>query len=182
MLMKESVKKSVKKSMIITSIIVLILGLFILHPLLRTVESQTITYTIWGVDMKEQSLILTATKNAFVLWEMNNPELIFEEGDGGMTIVFTEYLPFKDGLAVCPFWSNSENGCYILVSPDSCNQYTYPANKNCLTNVLAHEIGHVLGMMHAATNDNLMSGPVYGWNFDDRGFNVPKPLEPNAGQ
>lgn len=161
--------------------------LTIFHPMLRTVEPQVINYnpveygidTNNGSDALKRTLIANATAAAFALWEESNPGLVFKKGDGGMTVVFMPWQGLVDGLALCPFWSNSESGCYVFVSTTVLDIFEYPANKNWMANVLAHETGHVLGMMHAEPNDHLMSGPVYGWQFDDRGFVVPKPLEPD---
>ena len=182
LLVKFLLSVSMKKLIIAISAVMLVLAvLFVFYPMLRTVEPQTITYNTVYVGTIEQNMTLTSTNNAFALWEETNPELVFKKGSGGMTIVFTPcLLPRNDGLAICPFWSNSEDGCYVFASLDVINRYQYPANKNYLTNTLAHEIGHVLGMMHADTNDNLMFGLVLGWNFDDRGFEVPERLEPDA--
>ena len=181
LLVKFLLSVSMKKLIIAIPVVVLVLALFVLHPMLRTVEPQTIIYNTVYAGTIEQNMTLTSTNNAFALWEETNPELVFKRGSGGMTIVFTPCsLPGNDGFAICQFWSNSEDGCYVFASLDVINRYQYPANKNYLTNTLAHEIGHVLGMMHADTNDNLMFGPVFGWDFDDRGFEVPVRLEPDA--
>ena len=162
-------------------VIVVFLALSLLHPMLRTVEPQTITYNTAYVGMADQNMTLTATNSAFALWEDANPELVFKKGDDGLTIVFTPYSFLNiDGFAVCPFWNNSEDGCCVFVSLDVANRYPYPANKNYLANTLAHEIGHVLGIMHINSKDNLMVGPVFGWYFDDRGFEVPERLKPGA--
>ncbi len=154
-----------------------------MHPVLRTVEPQTINYEIEIIDGEldafNQKLISDATSKAFDSWKKNNPELVFQEGSGGVKIIFTQYLlSGVNGLALCPFWVNSEDWCYIFISTGIINQYHYPANKNMMANILAHETGHVLGMMHVNTSEHLMSGPVFGWNFNDRGFVVPKLLGP----
>ena len=170
-----------KKRLAFIAVIILVFVLImltILHPMIRTVGSQTITYDIVHFGMAERNITMAATDDAFALWKNYNPGLVFEKGGGGMNIVFTQYPLVKDGLAVCPFWNNSTSGCYVLISLDTNNRYPYPDHikKNILANTLAHEIGHVLGMMHANTYEHLMFGPVFGWAFDDRGFTVPKRL------
>lgn len=150
---------------------VVLATLTILHSVIRTVQPQVIHYDIveygissdGGSDALTQSLVADATAMAFALWKESNPGLVFKGGDGRMTIVFVPLPHFLDGLALCPFWSNSEDGCYILVSTYMLDRYRYPANKNQMANVLAHQTGHALGMMHAESNDHLMHGNVYGW-------------------
>ena len=177
--MKKLIKKLIT-TLVIVFLIILSISICLItwHPMMRTVEPQTITYIISDdVDVKYKELILIASENAFTLWEKSNPELIFKEGDGGMNIVFLENLHIgKDGLAICPGWNNSEDGCYIFISIDVVNVYPYNMSKNHVTNILAHEIGHVLGMMHIDNDKHLMNGVVLGWNFDDRGYNVPTRL------
>ena len=86
-----------------------------------------------------------------------------------MNIIVTPYWVLGSGIAVCPFWEDSENGCLVVVSSNPSGS----ANKYVIAYVLAHEVGHVLGMMHTDADDHPMSGPVLGWDFDDRGFAVP---------
>ena len=134
------------------------------HPMLRTVEPQTIHYHIitGGLNQSEREVALDAASIAFASWQQNNPELIFVKGNGGMTIVFADWFPRipVNGVAICPFWENSENWCHIIVSSHIVRDYPDPQfNKYRAANTLAHEIGHVLGFMHTSTRDNIMYGP-----------------------
>ena len=158
---------------------VIIVGIIIClstaHPLLRDVEPQVITYSIYGINTEDEKHVFTAVETAFTSWEHVNPELAFEYGDGGMMIIFTEYLgDAVSGTAMCPFWSNSENGCIILVSHDA---ITF---EHHLTNTIMHETGHVLGLGHIDNTNHLMIGPLHWWlhgndmEFDSGGYIIPK--------
>ena len=74
------------------------------HPLLREVEPQVITYSMHGINPEDEKYIFSAVETAFTSWANINPELAFEYGDGGMMIIFTEYLgDDTSGKALCPF-------------------------------------------------------------------------------
>lgn len=176
-----------KIAIIALSIFLILLILFIFHPMLRTVESQTITYNISidGLKESEQDMVLDAASIAFTSWESNNPGLVFEESDDGMKIIFTDYFPeiTTNAIAICPFWENSENGCYIFISSNVVDIYTNGQNnKNNIANLIAHEIGHVLGFMHKGTKDHLMHGyfgSVFDWTYDrEQTFVIPEMHEP----
>lgn len=165
--------------------IAILVGLTLFHPMLRSVEPQVINYNLveFGIDTGDDSILLkraliaNATVAAFALWEEYNPNLSFKESEDGMTVVFMPLWHVLDGFALCPFWSNSEDGYYILISSNVLDTYGYPINKNIMANALAHETGHILGIMHTEQKDHLMSGSVFGWQFEDRGFAVPEPLD-----
>lgn len=155
--------------------------LFMLHPMLRTVEPQTITYEVivYGENALGRNLTSEVTFKAIAMWEEANPDFTFNEGSGGVKIIFIPNLSLLvNGFAICPFWSNSENSCIVLISTDIIDTYPYNTITNKMANVLAHEIGHVFGMMHTSTDGHLMFGHVFGWTFDDRGLTVPEPLGP----
>ena len=168
--------KLVKTVIIIYIIIVItITCLSISHPLLRTVEPQVITYNVLGVDQKDEKLVFSAIETAFMSWEDVNPNLTFEYGDGGMTIIFTEYLDNSiSGTVLCPFWSNSENMCVVFVSYDAFHF------KHHLTNTIMHETGHVLGLGHADINGHLMIGSIHGWYGEDHNFDSGDYVVPEA--
>ena len=173
---KKSYGKPIMLGLLILAVLII---LTILHPMLRTVERQTLTYDVVHFAMPERDITLAAANSAFAMWEKDNPELVFREGGGGMTIVFVPFpLLNVDGLAVCPFWNNSENLCYIFIPLYANDSYPFPYDikKNIIANALAHEMGHVLGMMHSNIREHLMFGPVFGWDFNDRGFVIPERL------
>lgn len=92
-----------------------------------------------------------------------------------MEIVFVDWLPRihvgiirvqVNGVAVCPCWENSENGCRIIVSSNVVRNYPdVQFSKNYTADLLAHEIGHVLGFMHTDEQGDIMHGS-FGDVFD----------------
>ena len=163
--------------------IVFVFLLFILHPMLRTVEPQMMHYNIIldNLDESEQDMVLEAASMAFASWEKDNPGLVFEEDNGGMTIIIMYWFPdfLANAVSICPFLGNSENWCCILVSPNIVlDHLDRHGNKNSIANLLAHEIGHVLGFMHTSTQGHLMHGPLgstFDWTYDqEHVFVVPE--------
>lgn len=175
---------------IILGLIVVIPLPFILHPMIRTMEPlQVVHYStdFGGLSQYERDAALAGAAIAFASWENDNPGLVFQEG-GGMKIMFVDWLSIIrfitisqiNGVALCPFWENSENHCFVLISSDVVRvSQDAGYNKAHTAYILAHEIGHVLGFMHTDTDNHLMNGPG-GWMFDntherEHAFVIPEP-------
>ena len=139
----------------------------------RTMESQTITYNVSGMNVEDEKTVLIVIENAFASWEDANPGITFERGTNGMSVIFTEFLPSHiAGMGICPWsWSSSEDGCYIFINSILINA------RHLLTNTAAHEMGHVLGVSHTTNEKHLMHGSVGFFEFDDTKYNIPNKLK-----
>lgn len=171
-------------------LIVTVLAPFIIHPVIRTMEPQVVHYGMdfGGLNQAERDVALAGAAIAFASWEKDNTGLVFQEDGSGMKIMFVEWLSIigfitmsqTNGIALCPFWENSENRCLVLISSDTV-RVSQDAwyNERHTACIIAHEIGHVLEFMHTDTDNHLMNGPG-GWVFDhtdelEHAFVIPEP-------
>ena len=138
----------------------------IFYSHLRTIPLQTIEYSIDPrIQGIERELLVNATKQATVMWSESNPGLNFVMTDKSdvlqITISGPCYTITVTGFAECPLWDTDTTSCIIYVQPYLIQENTVNLSPNYRINVLAHEMGHVLGLAHHPGNfeDHLMGTP-----------------------
>ena len=152
----------------------------------RTIPPQTIEYSIDpSIRGIERELLANATKRATVIWSELNPGLNFVIADKSDVLQITISEPWYTltvtGFAECPLWDTDTTSCIIYVRPYLIQENTVDWSPNHRINVLAHEMGHVLGLAHHpdSSEDHLMG--TVEWNptptsTDTKGYVVPAPL------
>ena len=160
---------------------------------LRTISVQTIEYSIDPrIQGIERELLANATKQATVMWSESNPGLNFVMTDKPDVLQITISEPWYSliaiGFAECPLWDTDTTSCIIYVQ-SYLIENTVNSSPNYRINILAHEMGHVLGLAHHPGNfeDHLMGTPenhlvgtlelnLEQTSTDTEGYVVPVPL------
>ena len=153
-------------------ILVICVTLFVLIP--AESHGETITYYISnGSEPFPPSML----ESAFNSWEILNDGLNFVEGNhGSMSLIFKNNLSNKLGEALCISNPYMER-CFVFVAlrAHDCNDELVYLEEQFLTNIVSHELGHVLGINHSSDKDHLMFG--YAMADDNmQGYAIPDKL------
>ena len=147
--------------LLVAAVAVYVASIFYSH--LRTIPLQTIEYSIDPrIQGIERELLVNATKQATVMWSESNSGLHFVMTDKSdvlqITISGPWYTRAFTGFAECPLWDTDTTSCIIYVQPYLIQENTVNSSPNYRINILAHEMGHVLGLAHHPGNfeDHLM--------------------------
>ena len=140
----------------------------------QKVVTKTITININDYPaFVDQYAADSALKNSVNKWTRSNPQLSFQilkEG-GDIQINFLETM--GDGIAgeISGGRMKVETGSY------DCRGLWSHYSEKVITDTIAHEIGHYLGLGHSFKESNLMYGdknPAPSRTFNDLGYNIPK--------
>ena len=178
---------------VLTIVLILLLTLlFCASAPYRDVSPQTIEYAIDPrIQGAERKLLMEAANQATTMWSEQNSELKFVLTEKRDVLQIQTGVPWfaelaggtVDGFTKCPIWDTDAANCAVylhqdLLKPDL-GKYRSP--KIQLTNTLAHELGHVVGLGHYPDirSNHLMGTP--GWNqpetsIDTKGYVVPEPI------
>ena len=161
---------------------------------LRTIPPQAIKYTIdSSIRGTERDLLSDAVRRATAMWAEQNPGLSFTMTDRPGVLRIKASLPWFVralnilqyptiyGLAKCPLWDTDTTRCAIHVNPALVTGSATDVNPGRRTNVIAHELGHVLGLPHypASASKHLMGSRGFGLmcaSKNMKGYVVPEPL------
>ena len=86
-----------------------------------------------------------------------------------------------NGYGECPIWDTDTTGCTIHIHPYLLREATVAFHPGFRTNIVAHELGHVLGLSHYPDSraNHLMGSSGWGLLYaseDTKGYVVPDPL------
>ena len=180
----------------ITSILLflMLVPIFAIH---RDIPPQTIEYYV-DSSMRgiERELLVDAATRAAAMWAGENPGLDFVMTDGPDALRITTHVPWyvdffvyqvaEDpaiGFAACPIWDANASHCTVYVNPFLTHEDTAGLPPETRANIVAHEIGHVLGLSHYPDSmaNHLMGSSHLGRileSYDTKGYVVPEPLKP----
>ncbi|MEX2193556.1 MAG: matrixin family metalloprotease [Nitrosarchaeum sp.] len=147
-------------------------------------EQKVIYYSIQAIpNLPDEQIPLNALHKALGAWKSLNPNLDFVESDDpDIEIRWQVYASeTHSGLATC----NSAlfgilNHCVldISVGNEDCNGNYVQNDENMVSNIIMHEIGHVIGLEHSTDKIHLMySDESSIADFDSQWFIVPKKFE-----
>ncbi len=147
-------------------------------------ENKIIYYSFEDTpSLPDKQIPINALKKAIETWEAIKPNLEFIQSENAnMEIRWQVYASSTHtGLATCSstlFGILSHCVLDISVGDDDCNGNFVQDDENMVTNILMHEIGHVLGLGHTSEIDNLMfSTESPQISFDTKGYAIPDRFE-----
>ena len=147
-------------------------------------EKKTISYSIQSVpDLPDVHIPLNALHKALDAWESLNPNLNFVESEKPDVVIRWQVYASEthSGLATCnSMLFGILNQCVldISVGDEDCSDNYVQNDENMVSNIIMHEIGHVLGLGHNADKNSLMySDDSTSIDFDSMGFIIPKKFE-----
>ena len=147
-------------------------------------EKKTISYSIQSVpNLPDVHIPLNALHKALDTWESLNSNLNFVESEKPDVIIRWQVYASEthSGLATCnSMLFGILNQCVldISVGDEDCSGKYIQNDKNMVSNIIMHEIGHVLGLGHNADKNSLMySDDSTSIDFDSMGFIIPKKFE-----
>ena len=161
---------------------------------LRTISPQAIEYSIdSSVRGIERDLLLNAARQATAMWAGQNPGLSFTMTDRPDVLQITASMPWRvyfltkvtgytiDGHTKCPLWDTDTTGCVIHINPDLIDGSMADVHPGRRANIIAHELGHVLGLPHYpdSRSNHLMGSSGLCRMFaskNTKGYVVPTPL------
>ena len=172
--------------------ILLLTLLFCASAPYRDVSSQTIEYAIDpSIQGTERELLTEAFGQATAMWSGQNSELKFILTDKQDVLQIQTNVPWFaklaggtiDGFTKCPIWDTNTTDCVVYLHQDllDLDLGKYRSPKIQLTNTLAHELGHVVGLSHYPDipANHLMGTPEWNpaWtSTDSKGYVVPTPI------
>jgi len=155
-----------------------------------TIQQNTnaITYSYEPLPaIPNKQIVIDAIDQAFRNWETTNPETDFELSSGSNSDIEIKWEMYKgdsneDGLAQTyiindeQIFGKGEITAY-LGSVD-CREDYVQFDSGRVTNILIHEIGHIMGLKHHANENHLMYGPgiTIQSKYDTRAYEIPKRL------
>lgn len=140
-------------------------------------------------DYVDEEIVLNALRQALGAWDAANPSVEFkavdDRGEGDINIEWTRWLS-GDRLGLHVTRDVSAGGeteelhrIVIRLGSDDCNSDYQQYSKDFLTYVIAHELGHYLGLRHINLSDHLMfSGDLFEraddiFTYNTHGYAVP---------
>ena len=122
-------------------------------------------------EYADKDVTLSALNKAIRMWEETNPDLKFEIVDGYADI----YVKWSKDLG--PDMDGYQQGNVIKIEMGSydCKNKWKIYSQTYVGDMIAHEIGHYLGLGHHQSESHLMYGldEFTEQNFDDHGYNIP---------
>ena len=147
-------------------------------------EQKTVSYSVQPIpNLPDEKIPLNALQKALETWESLNPNLNFIESDKPDFIIRWQVYASDthSGLATCnSMLFGILNQCVldISVGDEDCSGKYVQNDENMVSNIIMHEIGHVLGLGHNTDKNSLMySDESPSSDFDSMGFIIPKKFE-----
>ena len=145
----------------------------------------TITYTYQGLASGiDKNIVLDATTQAFRNWEKANPELDFEYSKDTKSDIMIKWQiysnPDHDGLATITLVNDKpilgKGTITASLGSTDCRGDYIQFDSGKTTNILMHEVGHIIGLGHHMDENHLMYDPGFTsqTEFDDMGFEIPE--------
>ena len=159
-----------------------------LNPLNEIASSDTITFLVDPIPIiaPNHDIIRNGIDIAFNEWGQINPNLVFEETtneDADIHITWVHLITGDHrGAGKLDCLASGER-CEIIIGLEELNCKTeyiqYDQYK--IANILTHEIGHALGLLHTLDQAHLMYGDDENVqdNFDTLGLGIPARQEEN---
>jgi len=159
-----------------------------LNPINEIASSESIIFFVDPIPQRQPypDEIRKGVDIAFNEWNQNNPNLIFEETtnkDADINISWDHVIFGKHrGVGKLDCLAQGEE-CRIIIALGevNCKKEYVQYDQGKVANILEHEIGHALGLLHIADQDHLMYGidDSVQENFDTLGLGIPVLQEEN---
>ncbi len=150
-------------------------------------SSDTITFLVDPIPIiaPNHDMIRNGIDIAFNEWNQNNPDLVFEETTNQDADIHVTWIHLISGdhrgAGRIDCLANGER-CDIIIGLEqlNCRKEYVQYDQGKIANILAHEVGHALGLLHTLDQDHLMYGEENVQdNFDTLGLGIPALQEEN---
>jgi len=159
-----------------------------LNPINEIASSDIITFLVDPIPQRQPypDEIRNGVDIAFNEWDQNNPNLVFEETtnkDADINISWDHIIYGEHrGAGKLDCLAQGEE-CRIIIALGelNCKKEYAQYDQGKVANILEHEIGHALGLLHISDIDHLMYGidDSVQENFDTLGLGIPALQEEN---
>ena len=142
-------------------------------------DDGVITYKMDPIPdrIKDKEIVLDGVYNGLIDWSQLNPKLVFSEistGTPDIQISWINYSGTHSGAGCLDCLRYGATIDIALGQPD-CNGQFVQYDKDMITETIAHEFGHNLGLEHNADESHLMwSDNRVQIPYDTLGYNIPK--------
>jgi len=150
-------------------------------------KSSSVTKITYGYESLpssiNQQIVFLALENALRNWELANTKLDFELATNKNPDILIKWQMYSnythDGFAEIAFINDKrvydKGTIYASFGTDNCKRQYIQHDTDRMTNILMHEIGHVLGLEHHVDEVHLMFGEdATSRTFDNMGYLIPK--------
>lgn len=144
----------------------------------KNIDDEILTYKIDNIPekIKHKEFIKEAVHEGLNLWTRENPELVFEEITEGEPDIHISWIEFEGthmGLGCLDCLKIGATIEVVLEQP-GCTGEIVQYDKGMITNIVAHEFGHNLGLEHNDDENHLMwSDNNIQTPYDTLGYNIP---------
>ena len=158
------------------------------NPINEIAPSEPITFLVDPIPQRQPypDVIRNGVDIAFNEWNQNNPNLVFEEtinkdADIHLSWDHVIYGEHRGAGKLDCLALDEVCGILIALGELNCKKEYVQYDQGKVANILAHEIGHALGLLHIADQDHLMYGidDNVQVNFDTLGLGIPVLQEEN---
>jgi len=158
-----------------------------LNPINEVAPSEPITFLVDPIPLKQPypDVIRKGVDTAFNEWDQKNPNLVFEEttdkdADIHLTWQHVIYGEHRGAGKLDCLALDEECRIIIALGELNCRKEYVQYDQGKVANILSHEIGHTLGLLHIPDEDHLMFGNEnVEENFDTLGLGIPTLQEEN---